>query len=578
MADVKRTGLRHALIVAIGVAMFVAAIGGVAVVGGRQARLKTEDLLAYSCSDLSDTYRGNIFSYLLMESKVVAGKVSAAKPPSPAEVRDLISYMAIDELYLVDQYGKVLAAADPAIVGRDLSNVPSMIEFLSLVETPDHLVEQPIRLSLADSSTEVFYGGFPQADGSLVICGYTVDHLRENFIESGEDLMSTWAIGDSGAYAVVDDRTGKLVFDIEGKVEAGSEFASFGDPNALKVDFDVDTTHTGMIGGKLCHYRVFDFYGLRLVAYMSHDEFFGSVKAMTIMVAIMLLLMYVVFGAVFHRVTVANQAVARMREAEDKQRIKDMVMATSIQKHSLPTVFPPYPKYADNFDIYAFMQTAKEVGGDFYDFYFVASGKIAMIAADVSGKGVPAAMFMMRAKTTLQALLKSGKPLAEAVAKANKRLCEGNLEDMFVTAWVGICDLHTGEIEYVNAGHNPPLIRRADGSVEWIRQRSGLALAAMEGMTYRSHKLTLALGDGLVLYTDGVTEAQYEDGELYGEKRLESATYAVEMAKDARRYCDDVMASLSKFVGNAEQADDITMLAFRMKRLVDDASHTAENA
>jgi len=172
----------------------------------------------------------------------------------------------------------------------------------------------------------------------------------------------------------------------------------------------------------------------------------------------------------------------------------------------------------------------------------------------------------MRAKTTLQGVLKGGQSLAEAVARTNDRLCEGNLEDMFVTAWVGICDLVTGEVEYVNAGHNPPVIRRADGSVEWVRPRSGLVMAAMPGAKYRSHVVTLKPGDGLVLYTDGVTEAQNIDSELYGEPRLEAATQGIHISLDAHQYCDRIWDSLEDFVGEAEQADDITMLAFRLKR------------
>ena len=560
-----------AVLVTVCVALFVTAIVVVSGVGDRQAQHKTEELLGYACTDLPTTLRALFNSAVMMQAEAVAGKLHAANPPSPAEMRRIAADTSLDEIYLVSNYGKVLAAIEPSVVGRDLTTIPSMIGFLSLVESPDLDIEQPVRLSIADFKTEVAYGGFPQPDGSLVLCGFTTERLRLNFIRSAANLMLNWEIGESGAYAVVDDATGKLVFDVPGYGKAGDPFVQIGTAAALQDEFDTDATHTGTFGGKLCHYRVFDCYGLRVVAFVAHDEFFASVKVMMGAVVVLLLLVFATFGSIFHRVIASNRAmlaIARMREAAEQQRRKDMVMAMSIQKHSLPTMFPPYPERGDDFDIFAFMRPAKEVGGDFYDFYFVGKDRMALVIADVSGKGVPAAMFMMRAKTTLQGLLKGGVSLVEAVSKASDRLCEGNLEDMFVTAWVGLCDLHTGEVEYVNAGHNPPIIRRADGSVEWVRPRSGLVLAAMEGAPYRSHKLTLAPGDGILLYTDGVTEAQDVAGTLYGENRLEGLIAGVAADKDAHRCCDEVLSSILSFAGAAEQADDITALAFRLKRLL----------
>ena len=550
------------------VTLFAVSIIGTRIIGMRYAEYKTEELLAYSCSDIPNTLRAIRRSAFAYDEEKISARINVANPPSAEEMRDFVDGCIFDELHLVNRYGRVLASSDPALKGRDLTSIPSMMEFLLLADFPDHIVKQPIRLSISDSKTEVSYCAFPQADGALLLCGIIVDRLRKNLVNSCNDLLSFWSIGETGAYAVVDEHTGKFVFDIGDRRLIGKPFAEVGDPAALTVDLDVDTSHTGMIFGRLCHYRAFDCYGLRIIAYVAHDEFYAPVASTTLAVATVLLLAFVVFGTVFHRVTLANRAIARMREAEDRQRMKDMVMATSIQKNSLPTTFPPYPNLIGIFDIYAFMQAAKAVGGDFYDFYFVGKNKVALVIADVSGKGVPAAMFMMRAKTTLQGLLKGGTGLVDAMAKSNDRLCEGNPEDMFVTAWAGVCDLSTGEVEYVNAGHNPPLIHRADGSVEWIRPRSGLALAAVAGATYRLHRLKLGPGDGLVLYTDGVTEAQNAGGALYGENRLERNTAEVDADLNARGYCDRILSSISAFAGNTEQSDDITMLGFRLKSLV----------
>ena len=187
--------------------------------------------------------------------------------------------------------------------------------------------------------------------------------------------------------------------------------------------------------------------------------------------------------------------------------------------------------------------------------------------ADVSGKGVPAALFMMRAKATIQSHLKSGLGIVEAIGKANHRLTVNNDANMFVTAWVGIVDLATGALEYVNAGHNPPLVKRADGSLEYLTPKSGPPLAVMDGVEYRPQSLTLGRGDGLLLYTDGVTEATNRADELYGEDRLLRTMRGLLGARDAGTLIDGVLKSVDVFADGAEQADDITILGFKLKEL-----------
>ena len=208
------------------------------------------------------------------------------------------------------------------------------------------------------------------------------------------------------------------------------------------------------------------------------------------------------------------------------------------------------------------MDTAKEVGGDFYDFYFVDEDHLAFLIADVSGKGIPAAMFMMTAKTLLKSYAESGMNVSEVLTKANNKLCEGNDAGMFVTVWMGYLNTKTGEVTYTNAGHNPPLIRRADGSVEYIKSRPGLVLAGMEGIRYRSNTIQLSQGDILYLYTDGVTEATDLNNELYGESRL-LAVLEKESNVDVHSMCHLVKADVDAFAGKAPQFDDISMLSLQ---------------
>jgi len=246
----------------------------------------------------------------------------------------------------------------------------------------------------------------------------------------------------------------------------------------------------------------------------------------------------------------------------EKERIgAELDVATQIQKDMLPGIFPAFPEQKE-FAIYATMDPAKEVGGDFYDFFMIDDSHLAVVMADVSGKGVPAALFMVIAKTVIKNQALAGDAVEQVFMHANDQLCENNGEGLFVTAFMGILDLATGEFTYANAGHNPPLIRRKDGDYEYLKVDPGFVLAGLEGMSYSSAKLTLKPGDSLYLYTDGVTETLNVQQELYGEERLRKALNA-EIAKElgVRALLPYIRAELEQFSQGAEQADDITMLA-----------------
>ena len=255
------------------------------------------------------------------------------------------------------------------------------------------------------------------------------------------------------------------------------------------------------------------------------------------------------------------------RVTAEKERIgAELDVATKIQSDLLPSIFPPYPDRPE-FDIYATMSPAREVGGDFYDFYFIDHDHIAMVAADVSGKGVPAALFMVIAKTLLknQAQLEGpGASPAHILATVNDQLCENNDADMFVTVWLGILDIPAGRIRAANAGHENPFLRRADGTFEMVRDRHGLALAAMPGMRYRDYELQLEPGGGLFTYTDGVTEATSSREELFGTDRLLSALNEDPSAR-AKQVTQIVKARIDGFVQEAPQFDDITMLCLEYR-------------
>ena len=250
-------------------------------------------------------------------------------------------------------------------------------------------------------------------------------------------------------------------------------------------------------------------------------------------------------------------------EAENRMA-SELAAAKAIQESALPRTFPAFPDIP-RFGIYASMDPAREVGGDFYDFFLVGgecsaeAGKLCFCAADVSGKGVPAALFMMAAKREIHGLVESGMGLGEAITRANDNLCEGNDAGMFVTAFVGVLDYATGHVVYANAGHNPPLVRKA-GTWEWVKDKSGLPLGLFGGMPYAAFELDLADGDALLLYTDGVTEAMSATGELYGEERL-IGLLREKGALGPEELVGAVRSGVTLHAEGAEQSDDITILA-----------------
>lgn len=246
----------------------------------------------------------------------------------------------------------------------------------------------------------------------------------------------------------------------------------------------------------------------------------------------------------------------------EKERIgAELEVATQIQASMLPCIFPAFPERKE-FDIYASMTPAKEVGGDFYDFFLVDDNHLAMVIADVSGKGVPAALFMVIAKTLLKNCAQTGASPKQVLERVNNQLCENNDAEMFVTVWLGILDLSTGGLVAANAGHEYPALRRAEGSFELVKDKHGFVLAGMEGSRYQEYDLKLEPGDTLFVYTDGVAEATDAHEELYGTDRM---LKALNQMGDAgpEALLPGVKADIDAFVGQAPQFDDITMLGLR---------------
>ena len=493
---------------------------------------------------------------------------TAAKADLPAAARRL----HIDRVSVIGTNGVVLASSAPSLVGFDFASNSNTVEFLDL-NAGTHYVTQPFRrpVDRPDAPLTKFVGiAFP--NGGFVQIGDSIhpgDARRRDyvFVQS----MLDEHISDNGFFVIVDPDEGRVVSAqtmemIGGSVaDAGLEGLDFEDG-----DGPVRAT---VFGVKSLVWRVkpafFDVIGY--VVFPLPDLMHSrnvSVGLAALLLFCVLVIGYLFFLKVYSqsvRLNEQNRQMEAFYAKEEADRQRDLALAKNIQASALPSVFPPYPGRKE-FDLYAKMRTAKEVGGDFYDFYFVGPNRICLVMADVSGKGVPAALFMMRSKATIKSSVTTEPDLAVAIAKANDGLCANNAAEMFVTAWVGVLDIETGELRYVSAGHNPPFVRHADGTVEMVKVKRALVLAAMKGAKYHEDSIRLRPGDRLFLYTDGVTEATAMDGGLLGDARLEAALK--DGSGDAEACCNRVIKTVDAFAGEAPQADDITVLAFDYKGCV----------
>ena len=250
------------------------------------------------------------------------------------------------------------------------------------------------------------------------------------------------------------------------------------------------------------------------------------------------------------------------RVTAEKERIgAELDMASQIQASQLPRLFPAFPNRKE-FSLYASMTPAKEVGGDFYDFFMIDQDHIGLVMADVSGKGVPAALLMMVARVLIKSGLQNGKSPGEALESVNNQLCESNDAGFFVTMWVAVLEISTGKGVAANAGHEHPVLRRAGGSYELVIYRHSMPVATMEGIPFRQHEFQLNPGDNIFVYTDGVAEATNGTNELYGTERMLNALNSDPDAQPGQVLAN-VMNDINAFVDGAEQFDDITMLCFR---------------
>ena len=497
------------------------------------ANKRAEDILKSADRGFSATIGGEIEAALKNASGAIINFFGGKARPVPmAKMQEIANLFNIDEINFVGRDGRVISSNVKSVLGVNFNDKDVTREFMVLTEEDGDVscVTQPFRHGSANPEMFCKYLGasFPDREAFIQL-GMSVERLRQNMYtyseKEAERILRDWKFSVVGWYERSD-----------------------GDPAFSKGKmFQTVDARTG----ERVFARYFDSSGFRYRALLPMSFCYEQRNVIFVATAFGVAVLLGLFAYFLVRLTFASARIEAMHAAAEKRTAADLALARMIQMSLLPSARAIYADRLD-FTIFAESVPAREVGGDFYDFFGVSGGKIAFIVADVSGKGISAAMFMMEARAVLKNCILEFPLLDEAVCEANMRLCAHNEAEMFVTAWVGVLDPATGMVEYVNAGHNRPFLRHEDGTVEKILGRGGRFLGMFEEAHYRVNSMELKRNDCVFLYTDGVTEAMNAAGEMFGEKRLCGALSAGNLSpKDV----------VKDFVGAAEPSDDLTCMA-----------------
>lgn len=598
------TSFQKWLLLIVGIAFAVT----LAFLGGYQTKLFTdsaESLLDVYIKDVRQDIYDTADRNLLTLARAAANEVNSQGEVSDEFLRGMLDRYKLSEINIVNPEGIIIVSTDTRLVGYDLKSAGlQSAEFLALLGALPEYV-QTFRPIDFDGKTKRKYAAVVLDNGGFIQVGYDEKAHYASMYVAVLEVVRNRHVGEDG-FLIVADSKWNIISDRYNNAAQPITILTAMTRDFASIDKAVMFDEGIYIGGKFqrCFCMYDETEGFRILAVYPYSEAMASrdvsLKVMTAMQilifgALFILIFYLVRKLVVRNIHKINESLSAITDGnldtvvdvrshlefdslsndinatvdtlkryikEAEERIDaELAFAKAIQHSALPTVHPLYDNRKE-FDIFASMHTAKEVGGDFYDFYFIDEDHLAFLIADVSGKGIPAAMFMMTSKTIIKSYAESGMSVEEVFTHANEKLCEGNDAGMFVTAWMGILNIRTGKILFANAGHNPPLVKHADGTFEYLKSRAGFVLAGMDGVRYRKNELDLAPGDAIYLYTDGVTEATDLNEELYGEDRLHAV---LQKYKDESMevICSEIKKDVDLFAGEAPQFDDITMLALK---------------
>ena len=497
----------------------------------KSAARRAEAILSSAETGFSDVIDGEIDAMLRTVGGAIINMLDGkCVPRSVSRMRELAETFNIDEVNIVGRDGIVIGSNIPSVMGFDFTTNVLTREFMALTNETTTIVAQPFRKGVANPEIVCRYHGvsFPDHSGFLQL-GISDRRLRQNMYtytpEEADRILKAWHFSIVGWYA---------------RADGMAEFA----PGRRFVVWDAER-------GERVLGRYFDYRGLRYVAYLPESYCYSQRNADFVVTALVIGVLLFIFTYVLARLATASDKLEKMHAAADARTAADLALARTIEMSALPSAKGAFLDRLE-FSLSAECRPAREVGGDFYDFFAVPDGRVALLIADVAGKGISAAMFMMKAKNEICNAICSDRDLGAAMANANARICGNNEAELFVTVWVGLLDPRSGVIEYVNAGHNRPFVRRASGAVERVDGKGGRFVGMFPECEYRVRQLALGPGDMLFLYTDGFTEAMDGANGLFGERGLETAL----ASSSPSSALESVENAVAGFVGGAEQSDD----------------------
>ncbi len=595
----------HARMLVAVVAAFIATVGFTAALQTNLAKTETAELLQLNISDVEHDIKDASDANLLELTELAAAAFPSAAGASSEECARLAAELDVSEVNVVDAGGVIVATTEPAFMGFDMASGEQSAAFMALLPGGGETrFVQEYRPIAYDEGTSMKYAGVAISDGFVQV-GYDAENFLDDLSAQVEASVRNRHVGQTGVLAVIDE-AGSIV-----STHDGAAASSAGQLAADAAKAGAGRLFATRFADEACFAVYREVEGYRIIALLPQAEAYASRDASVLVTAFMEVLvfaaLFLVIYAVVKRVVVRgvrrmnrqlgqiaegdldvvldvrtasefsslsddiNKTVGVLKESLSLVRA-DLNMAASIQANTLPDMTSAIAARGE-FDLLATMEPAREVGGDFYDFFLVDDDHLALVVADVSGKGVAAALFMMQSKAVIKMEALAGLSPAGVLERANASLSAKNDEDMFTTAWLGVLEISTGRLTYADAGHERLALYRGGAWELPDKPNGAVALASFDEADYadlperyrfRDHTVKLAPGDAIFQYTDGVTEATNAEEELFGEARL-LAALADSRSADPACVLPFVHARIAGFAGDAPQFDDITMLGLRYK-------------
>ena len=569
-----------------------------------EAETSANALLNENLTDVDTDIDENCTEKLMEKIVSIKGKITIQT--SEDSLKAILGEYGLSEISIANSVGIVITSTNSKYIGFDMHSGEQSKDFCALLGSGLYYVKQDYMATSLDPSVYMRYGG-GKLEGGFFFGGYNAEAYKADYIGKAYNCIKNRHV-DSNGGILLTDKNGLVICDNLGGGQYTSQYM-IDDLTLLKSVTNSEIKDI-FISEVECHSVIYKKNDCYIIVFIPKKDVYASSKNTILVLS---LIQYVIFALLFAMIYfLTEKLIVRKFEnvaislnkissgnLEERLEVKGSVefdslskdinctvatlekyikdaenrmnaeleLARQIQKSSLPSYFPAYPERKD-FDIYASMDAAKEVGGDFYDFYLIDKNKILFLIADVSGKGIPAALFMMKTKTMLKSLIESGKSIEEAFKITNENLCRNNDADMFVTSFAAVLNLTNGELQYVNAGHCYPLISRKNGPFEYIKEKPNFVLGGLEGVDYSLHTLNMDAGDRLFLYTDGVSESKNVNGDLFGEERLKESLSKISISSNVKEICEAIKKDLEAFSLDSPQFDDITMLTLRINSLI----------